>query len=348
MKKPVYHVCFNSGYGVGCWSRYLPKEVVFPDYDVFFRPKPSKRVDKGTSAEEKENYDLLIETRLATSFELPWAEKDPSHSEIKADYRLTIPRMTKDCVSGSKALHSVLLQNLPYDKRLIPLRQFEIPAKILLKPTAGARSLGIIYVDTTRLNPSDVLDILKSIADNHSGQTDTGGKLRQKNERILNAILKKSDEYEGAFKYCAGKINGTENWRNIIETMDYVAVPYLDDVVEEYRTIVVTGNEVVSLQARERNEGHWLKFPNGKFIQPQIKFDKSFVHYETFNNILKSIDLKFSSVDFYVRQNGEVGIFEHSTDIGCALVDEWTRQDIYRRFIQHALEMTVLRWDRNE
>lgn len=127
----------------------------------------------------------------------------------------------------------------------------------------------------------------------------------------------------------------------------WLVMDYLEDIVQEYR-ILIGGKTLMGYQRRR----HDTPYPqanhfNGTFntseeIQPE-DFDSLFSSRpDLCRDLLKLIrcmGLRFGSIDLYIRNNGQAGIFEFCPQYGFYLIDPTVIRQLHEDFIVDEVDL---------
>lgn len=181
--------------------------------------------------------------------------------------------------------------------------------KVVIKPQNGARGIGQIVLDTTKVNLQRFLEALSANA---------GRAIAMYRKHITYTSINERREDEG------------------IEMLrHFVITEYIPDIVEEYRCITGSDGDIAYIQKRELREAapgytQAIGSNSGNKILTIGDLEKKLGANDL--SILKAAFVKeigpLQSFDLWIDKNGQWGIFEFSNEYGT----EGIPPEIYRDF----------------
>lgn len=210
-----------------------------------------------------------------------------------------------------------------------------IGGKVVLKPNTGARSIGQVLFDISIEDPLDCINKLKIKQNQISREANTAEAVKECSPGIID--------------YSKGREFSKNEGLSRLLNEEVVAQEYIQHVVEEYRFIIV-GGEVVYRQKRRR-EGDIYKVADGsgEFYQDNgnVSFHEDLEKYEVpfkvrviLNDIIGKLIPDIGSVDIFLTNFGEIGIFEYSYEFGTTGIPTTHLESIYQKFVKHLIAKT--------
>lgn len=206
----------------------------------------------------------------------------------------------------------------------------DLKGKVVIKPKDGARGIGQLLVDTDQISLTRVVeDLNKFLVDGYDKQP------------LLDLIASNPN----SIKYSIGAERSPDEGLTVLFEQGYVIQSFVENLKDEYRLLTDHNCNIVYCQIR-KTRIYKNGFPQATGSNADGLLGKDVVDINTvlskvalkqLTAIAKSVIGPVSSIDLFITNSGEWGIFEYCNQFGVKGVPYKKVLEIHKNFVEHLI-----------